>query len=179
MKIVTGVFLMCLAILSPIPAQSDENELFQKSGHDLLTMTISTRKSEYGLFDQIQIDVEITNHTDKDLYLFDISEYDISFWLKNSSTKKWIAKDKISEPFVPQSPDIRNFVRVKPQSKLTKTFTQKLADLGADRGENYELIAKYHSPFRRSVGEQLGIPIFSSEDGTISSECLAVRVTAQ
>lgn len=144
-----------------------------------LVVTLSTDKSSYKLGDKVAVEVLLTNTSKGPLYLYAALDWgesaSLSLWVKDAVSGKDVPEEFIADalPPPPVSKDV--FVKLLPDHVYGVVLTSNLADLNIRKTGSYELVAEYHSPIPSSMG--FGLPIWSRESGTISSNRVTITVT--
>ncbi|MBZ5689155.1 MAG: hypothetical protein LAP86_29470 [Acidobacteriia bacterium] len=141
-------------------------------------VSLRTDKSAYKAGDQITLDVLLTNKSRKPVYIYAYlargESASLSVWLKDTVSGKDIPQLVVADSITPPPASQDAFIKLLPWHVYGVMLKSRLSDLGVDKKGSYEVVAQYHSPIPPS--NSFGLPILSTEDGTLSSNRVQITV---
>ncbi len=143
-----------------------------------LVVALKTDRDSYKLGDKITVHVLLTNTSKSPLYLYAALDWgesaSLTLWVKDAATGKDVPEEFIADTLPPPPASKEAFIKLLPHHIYGVEFTSSLADLNIRQRGTYELVAEYHGPIPASMN--FGLPIWSRENGSVSSNTLKIRV---
>jgi len=147
-------------------------------GESHLTVSVIADKREYRLGDKIAFEVLLTNQSNVPVYLYAYlargESASLSVWFKDVVSGKVIPQTVVADSITPPPPSKNVFVQLLPWHVYGVVVKSGLADFGVEKEGKYQLMVQYHSPVPSS--RSFGLPIWSAEDGPLSSDDVTITV---
>ncbi|HKW74072.1 MAG TPA: hypothetical protein VJN64_00980 [Terriglobales bacterium] len=145
-----------------------------------LKVSLDTDKARYGIRDEINIRVLLTNTSASPLYIYAPIEWgesaSLSLWMKDMLSGRDLQQTIIADSLPPPPVSKDEFIELLPNHIYGVVLMSKLSQLNIEKKGTYELTIEYHSPIPASMSFHL--PAWTREDGTVSSNRVTIKVEA-
>ena len=168
---------MCLGLLAVLLMGTTFGQT-ANNGQRRLVVSLITDRSIYKIGDEITLNVLLTNISSTPINLYSYlapgESASISVWVKDEASGRDIPQTVIADSITPPPPSKDVFIKLLPKHVYGVALKSTLANFGVEKQGRYEIIAEYHSPIPSSIS--FGLPIWSAEDGTLSSNRVTIAV---
>lgn len=150
----------------------------QNQSQPRLGVALRTDRDRYRANDRITIELLLINNSQAELYIYSPLDWgessSFSLWVKDADSGKNVPQNFIADAMTPPPNSKDDFVKLPPNHIYGVRLVSSLSHLTLQQKGTYDLVVDYHSPIPSNMS--FGLPIWSRENGTVSSNRVRIAV---